>query len=102
MCDRFKNEIAHDAPHFLVDRLELSEYVLFSSGYDLRGSRRRGSTHVRHHIRDRPIDLVSYGRDDRYLALPKSPRQHFIIECPEILGRTAAAAHDQGVYPLAV
>ena len=64
---------------------------------ELRGVRRRRRAHVRHEIRDREIHFVADGRNHRHGAGRNRAGERLVVERPEILGRSAAAADDHDV-----
>ena len=59
--------------------------------------RRRRRSEIGDEVRDREVRLVADGRDDGNRGGADSPRNGFLVECPELLERAAAAAHDEHV-----
>ena len=63
----------------------------------LRGGRRCRRAQVGDEIGDREIRLVPHRRDDRDGGGGDRPRDHLLVESPEVLHRAAAAADDEHV-----
>ena len=65
--------------------------------YDLGSGRGRCGSYVGHKVRDREIDFVPYGTDDRQRAIGNGASELLIVKRPQVFQRSAAAAQDQNV-----
>ena len=71
---------------------------VFAIGHhELGGAGRGRCAHIGHEIRNREVDLVAHGADDRDRAVGNPARQFFVIECPQVFEGPATAADDQHV-----
>ncbi len=85
-------------PHELSSEMfESRADLIFTRRDDLGRCRRRGGANVGDEVGDREISFMAHGRDHWNRRLANRARDLFLVKCPEIFRRTAAATNNQNV-----
>src|SRR5258708_31047488 len=85
-----------------IQIVELRAKLLFVSGYQFGGGRRRGRAQVGGKVGDRKIGFMADGRDHRNRRVADRAGNSLFIESPKVFDRAAAAPYDHYIDPVVV